>query len=290
MLTTFIILKQHEAGSPQAFLNKELKARGYSIQTYSTLEGGYYCRPNPWQLASYGRIVTKAMYRHDNTELLLRLLHCGISPNACNKFGESIVHLVSRRGHDELLQTLMDSGCSIKVSDDYGRTPLHDACWQSTPSWKTLHHILENDPRLVHMLDVRGSTPLAYVKSVNYEKVIKFLESVMDEFWPKRELEGQSLELAPPFTLKPPHSIPLRVPHMPLSLHQIQMIANGEMDLDEAVTYLAQGSDDSDSSYYSSDDDDSSYGSDSDDEFDDKELAEVCMLTGNLGLKQYCVR
>lgn len=137
------------------------------------------------------------------------------------------------------------------------------------------------------MLDIRGTTPLAYVKKENYEKFIKFLESVMDEIWPKRDLEGESLEPPPPFTLKPPHSIPLRVPHTSLSLVQIQMVAKGDLDVEEAIMYLATTSDDNDSSYCSSD---SSYGSDSEYDFDDKELAEVCMLTGNLGLKEYCIR
>jgi hypothetical protein len=135
------------------------------------------------------------------------------------------------------------------------------------------------------MLDIRGTTPLAYVKKENYEKFIKFLESVMDKLWPKRD--GGSVEPPPAFTLKPPHSIPLRIPHNSLTLEQIQMVAKGDMELEEAIMFLAHNSDDDDSSYCSSD---SSYGSDSEYDFDDKELAEVCMLTGNLGLREYCVR
>lgn len=282
--------------SPQAFLENELKARGYSTKQYNTIETGYYCNPNPLQLASYGRIVTKAMYRPDNTKGLGDLLTCGISPNACNKFGESIVHLVSRRGHRDLLLMLIDSGASLKISDDYGRTPLHDACWQSVPNFPTVRLILEADRHLVNLKDVRGTTPLAYVKPQNFAKWINFLKSVMDEFWPVRNVEKDGPDPLPPFCLKKPNSVPLRVPHLVLTLEQIQMVASGDIAVEEAL-YLAQMSDDdgADDDFYSSEEgDDSESGEDDSDDSDDssydddeEELMELCMITGKLNMKDY---
>mmetsp|Transcript_42822 Transcript_42822/g.103561 ORF Transcript_42822/g.103561 Transcript_42822/m.103561 type:complete len:397 (+) Transcript_42822:167-1357(+) len=284
--------KKVESGSPQHYLNKELKRRGYNLKSYATLESGYYTHPNEHQLASYGRIVTKAMYQPNNTKALGLLLECGISPNACNKFGESIVHLVCRRGHYDLLTMLMDGGCSIKVSDDYGRTPLHDACWQSKPNFDVIRLIFQTDKHLVKMRDIRGTTPLSYVKEENFVKWNEFLASIMDEFWPRRNPTTDGAEPPPPLTMKRPNSINLREHNLPLTIDQISMLSSGKMTTEEAQLLAMDDdstfdSDDSGDSYFDSDDS-SFYDSDSD--FDEAELEEVCMLAGNFNLKEYCVR
>ncbi|CAJ1966053.1 unnamed protein product [Cylindrotheca closterium] len=283
--------KKIETGSPQAFLNKELKRRGYNLKSYATLESGYYTHPNEHQLASYGRIVTKAMYQPNNTKALGTLLECGISPNACNKFGESIVHLVCRRGHYDLLTMLMDAGCSIKVSDDYGRTPLHDACWQSKPNFDVIRLIFQTDKHLVRMRDIRGTTPLSYVKEENFIKWNEFLASIMDEFWPRRNPTTDGEQAPPPLTTMRPNSIQLREKDIPLTINQVSMLSAGDMTVEEAQL-LAMDDDstfDSDESETYYDSDDSSF-YDSDSDFDEAELEEVCMLAGNFNLKEYCVR
>lgn len=281
--------KKLDIRSPQAFLHKELKRRGYNLKSYATLDSGYYSHPNEHQLASYGRIVTKAMYQPNNTKVLEALLDCGVSPNACNKFGESIVHLVCRRGHCKLLEMLMDTGCTIKVSDDYGRTPLHDACWQARPNFEVVKLMFQTDKHLVRMRDIRGSTPLYYVKEENFAKWNEFLASIMDEFWPRRNDAVEGVEAPPPMTMKRPNSMPLRVPHLLLTNDQIAMLANGDMTIEEAQIL---GMDDdstvgSEASEVSYDSDDSSI-CDTDSEFDNAELDEVCMLAGNCNIQEYC--
>jgi ankyrin repeat protein len=283
--------KKIPTGSPQAFINKELKRRGYNLKSYATLESAYYTHPNAHQLASYGRIVTKAMYQPNNTKVLGTLLECGISPNACNKFGESIVHLVCRRGHYDLLTMLMDAGCSIKVSDDYGRTPLHDACWQSKPNFEVIRLILQTDKDLIRMRDIRGTTPLSYVKKENFVAWNEFLLTIMDEFWPRRNPDTDGPEEPPALTEQRPNTIQLREHNIPLTIDQIGMLATGQMTVEEAQL-LAMDDDstfdsDDSSSYYDSDD--SSF-YDSDSSFDEAELEEVCMLAGNFNMKEYCVR
>ena len=96
------------------------KDRGYSTKKYSSLEGGYYCRPTPLQQASYGSHINLAIRSGDGS-LLRRMMDAGLSPNPCNNYGESLVHMVCRRGDHKLLRVLLEAGCSLQVTDDYGR-------------------------------------------------------------------------------------------------------------------------------------------------------------------------
>ena len=63
LLTTHFLsrLQLLDQQSPQAFLDNEIAKRGYSVKKYSSLEGGYYCRPTPLQQASYGSRVSLAI-------------------------------------------------------------------------------------------------------------------------------------------------------------------------------------------------------------------------------------
>ena len=105
---------QQEVSSPQAFLDRMISACGYCTKMFSSLEGGYYCKPTPLQKASYG-IRTVQAVRSSDAALLTKLLQCGLSPNPCNAFGESIVHMACRRGDFEILQVLVNAGCSLHL-------------------------------------------------------------------------------------------------------------------------------------------------------------------------------
>jgi ankyrin repeat protein len=76
------------------------------------------------------------------------MLTCGISPNACNKYGESLPHKVCKSGQDKLLQVFLNGGADIQVSDGAGRTPMHDACYGSKPSFKTFELFFKARPQL----------------------------------------------------------------------------------------------------------------------------------------------
>jgi hypothetical protein len=260
---------------------------------YSTLEGGYHCRPNPLQLASFGNHLNQAV-RQSDTKLLVQLLHCGLSPNACNKFGESIVHSVCRRGDVDALQTLLAGECSLQVSDDYGRTPLHDACWQSdNPCFDTVRRILEPDKNLICLKDIRGATPLSYVKKESHAQWIDFLMSEFDRFWPA---DGTGNQSPPPLTLQLPHYFPLPSQITNLSLEVISLIAHGQLPTtnqkllaalvrvvkDEPMEgcYSESGGCASDSYYSDSDDSydsDFCYDSDDDEDFDlgEEDLSDI---------------
>merc|ERR1712125_283841 len=109
-----------------------------------------------------------------------RLLQC------CNKFGESVIHLTCRRGSYDILNFLIDEAkVSILVRDDSGRTPLHDACWTSTPNYDLITLLLEHCPDLLLISDNRNFTPLNYVPSVLWTKWSKYLEEKKHLLRPK---------------------------------------------------------------------------------------------------------
>ena len=256
-----------------------LQERGYSTEKYSSLEGGYYCRPTAYQQASYGIRINQAV-RASDTKLIRRLLDCGLSPNPCNTYGESTTHMISRRGNPLILRIFLEAGCSLQVTDDYGRTPLHDACWKAEPDFGMVELIMGSDIHLFKLLDCRGAAPLSYVKKENYGVWIEFLKSKLDRYWPVRDVTLEGEERPPPLTKRQPHSLPVPDPVNHLPLDVAAMVANGRMEPEEAL-YLDdeedEDDDDDDSSY---DSDDSDYSSSDESDFDGEEMLELCRLAG----------
>eukprot|EP00980_Cylindrotheca_fusiformis_P003604 scaffold809_cov118-Cylindrotheca_fusiformis.AAC.2 len=265
-----VVEKKYPDDSPQAFLEKELVARGYSTKKYVSLEGGYYSRPTLLQKASFGSIVNEAINTSD-AALLRRLLDAGLSPNPCNDFGESLVHRICRRGDHKLLTVLLEKGCCLQIADDYGRTPLHDALWNANPSAEVLNLILKTDKHLIQLMDCRGFVPLDYVRKEAYGDVIEYFKAHMDEFYPPRDASAGE-EAAPPLTKKKPDSTPVPDPRLALTPQTAALVANGEIEPEDAIEW----DDVSDDSEYDSDD--SYY--DSEDDYDDEEMAEFCMRAG----------
>ncbi|CAJ1966045.1 unnamed protein product [Cylindrotheca closterium] len=223
--------------NPQEYLDQELAARGYSVKRYPSLPTGYHCPPNPLQLASFGNHLNQAV-RQKDPQLLRDLMKLGVSPNACNKFGESIVHSVCRRGEAEKLQILLDHNCSIQVSDDYGRTPLHDACWQTDdPDFDTVRILLAIDRDLMFLTDIRGSTALTYVKKENHPAWISFLQKEMDHYWPKGGMDNK--QRVPPLTKEKPGSRQLPSQITNLGLDIISLLATGQLSATEPRLLLA---------------------------------------------------
>lgn len=226
-----------------------------------------------------------------------RMLHAGLSPNACNAHGESLLHMICRRGNLPLFRVLLDnataaSGASVdlQVADDYGRTPMHDCCWASTPSFEIAKYLLETDVTLLFLRDARGSLPLQYVAKSNWGMWNKFLEDfVLEKLFPEHDgSRGQHKNsLAkdngsanrdfgiPTLCLQEPDSRPVRDPKHCIPASLANMVATGTMhpyevmlamtafEVDETVLDTKSECDDSDkydSDGYSSDDDDSSSG------------------------------
>lgn len=222
--------------SPQTFLDRMIKSRGYCTRNFCSLEGGYYCKPTELQKASYGIRIVQAV-RASNVELLKSLLNCGLSPNPCNKFGESVVHMVCRRGDYKLLKVLVDNGCSLQVTDDFGRTPLHDACWTAKPNFEIVQLILDTDERLLHLVDCRGSSPLSYVKREHWSKWIAFFKSKQEIYWKPRKVEDVGEEPPPPLVSEAPHSRPIKDPKNAISVETAEKISSGKMNLNEFAAH-----------------------------------------------------
>lgn len=219
--------------SPQQLLDRIHLARGYSLENYVSLQGGYHSKPTELQQASYGTKLVEAVRKVDPL-LLRRLLQAGLSRNPCNAFGESLLHMVCRRGDIELLREMLNAGSSVQVADDYGRTPLHDACWTTTPNFDIITEILNVDIRLFRILDCRGASPLSYIKKENWVQWIQFFHSTINKFWPPRDKVATGEEPPPALVMLPPNSRPIPDPPNALSIEAATMVANGRLDPDVA--------------------------------------------------------
>jgi ankyrin repeat protein len=284
-----VVKKKYPADSPQAFLDNELKARGYSLKKYVSMEGGYYSKPTLLQKASFGSTMNDAIITSD-APLLRRLLDAGLSPNPCNAFGESLIHRVCRRGDHKLLSLFLEKGCSLQITDDYGRTPLHDAMWKADPSPEVVSLILNNDKHLIRLMDIRGFVPLDYVRKEAWPDVIEILKSKMDEFFPQRDANAGN-EGHPPLTKKKPDSTPIPDPRMGLSPQSAALVANGEITPEDGLDWDEESDSEYDSDDSYSDSDDESIGSkDGEDYYDDEdELTEFCMRAGGpLAIARNC--
>ena len=222
-----------ETINPQTYLDSVLKARGYDVNNYCSLESAYYCKPTAHQKASYGNMLVQAV-RNSDTKLLTSLLSSGLSRNPCNTFGESIVHMVCRRGELDLLRVMMKSGTSLQVSDDFGRTPLHDACWTAEPNFDVVDLILRTDSRLLRICDCRGASPLSYVKRDNWPSWVDYLNCRKDEFWPPRDVGKVGVEGPPDLVGEAPHTRPIPDPDDAAPLEIVTMVASGRLGPEEA--------------------------------------------------------
>jgi Ankyrin repeats (many copies) len=231
--------------TPQQYLESLLRSRGYSVQYYDVMLTAYYNKPSPFQEASYGVHIVDVVRRNDS-QTLDRLLSLGLSPNACNCYGESLVHLACRRGNFQSLQTMIDFNCNIQVSDDYGRTPFHDLCWASEPSFQSAAILLEIDSRMLFMKDCRGSSPLAYARQEHWADWIKFLESRKDEYWPK---QGHEFKQGPPQLAElHANSQPIADPENAIGIKLAALVSSGKMTIDEAELMKTTVNDDESSS------------------------------------------
>jgi ankyrin repeat protein len=125
---------------------------------------------------SYDTEVTKAVRSLDLAELKA-LYKKGRSFQCGNRFGESLLHMACRRGSVEVVQFFLECNVSINCVDDMGRTPLHDAMWNSVAQVELVDLIVSISPNLLFMSDIRGHTPLEYCRREHWFTWNKFLEA-----------------------------------------------------------------------------------------------------------------
>jgi Ankyrin repeats (3 copies) len=257
--------------SPQTFLDSLLRSRGYSTLRFKTLQTAYSSQPTALQLASYNVYLITLLRQHE-VETFRAVMTSGISPNPCNKWGESLVHTICRRGEYEFVKVMIcDAKTSVQVSDDHGRTPLHDALWNNTPSYETIKLLLDCDVNMLFLTDAHGATPLSYVRSTHWPACIDFIKRHADLYWPvltKTQQHGQQPQ--PPLTQQEPNSRPIPDPKLALTLEMATMVSAGKITPAQAEYFCSVTSEDDDDEEEEGDSDIS----DSDDDDDDDDDAE----------------
>ena len=196
-----------------------------------------------------------------------RMINAGLSPNACNNHGESILHMVCRRGNMPLFQIMLDAGVDLQVVDDYGRSPMHDCCWASSPSFEIARILLKKDPALLFLRDVRGALPLSYVTKSNWGGWNKFIEKTIDEIFPE---SSRNKDLIPELCLRDPNTRPVANPKHCIPSSLANMVATGTMHPYE-VMLAVTGTEDDATVVSNSDHSKSDADSDSDDSIDQRE-------------------
>jgi hypothetical protein len=240
--------------------------------------------PTELQLVSYDVHILKMVIRDKDEHKVRDMLTCGISPNACNKYGESLLHKVCKSGQDKLLQVFLDCDADIQVCDGAGRTPMHDACHGSKPSFKTFELLLKEDPYLVHMMDGGATLPLSYVRKDQYGAWNAFLASILDVYWNPRDA-STSNQCPPPLSLEKANSRPAADPEQPLSYELAALVSSGRMKPEDAIEAQMEAEEtDEDETTLNSDDD---YDDDDEIDFDDAEMAELAELRN---LTQFLVK
>jgi hypothetical protein len=210
--------------SPQDYLDGMVHSRGYSNERYSALSTGYYNRPSPLQLASYGVYVIDLIQCND-IESMKDVLDLGLSPNACNGFNQSIVHTTCRLSNIDMLSILLQYGCTVH---DFGRTPLHDACWAPIPIFPLIEKLLDSDCNLLFVADSRGILPLSSIQKGHWSEWLQFLQSKKDQYWPKDGTATTATRQEVRHCL--PNSRPIddpKISYLPLS--RAQMVAQGQL-------------------------------------------------------------
>lgn len=113
----------------------------------------------------------------DDVESLRALHHSGEIMQTSNRFGESLLHTSCRRGFVDIVRFFInEAGVSPRVRDDMGRTPMHDACWSSSPpNHDIMKLLITSAPELLLSKDRRGHSPFDYARREYWPHWVAFL-------------------------------------------------------------------------------------------------------------------
>jgi len=173
---------QHASpANPVDFIFEAFKANGSANRVMKSIESPAFShRPTDDEIASYSLEVVNAI-RSRSLEKLKELHKEGRSLQCCNRFGEALIHMACRRGYTDIVKFMVgQAGVSLYVHDDFGRTPLHYACWTPEPNFELLGFLIQQEPELLLMSDVRGHLPFNYVRKEHWKGWVKFLKERED--------------------------------------------------------------------------------------------------------------
>jgi hypothetical protein len=166
--------------NPDEFLQALLSLKGRTVQYQSAASlsaKGFFPKITDDFSQGYTMELVTAV-RNDDVAALRRIqeenparsLLCG------SKFGDSIIHLACRRNCVKVLEFLLcEMDLSPQLVCDYGRTPLHDALWNTKLNERILTLLLNKCPELLFVTDNRGSTPLSYTPRDQWKYICRFL-------------------------------------------------------------------------------------------------------------------
>ena len=169
-----------KAINPETFLNKLLENRGYDTSTISAPP--FRPPPSSKQMQDYNTDFIHVI-RHSDLRRLQTFHEKGTSMTACNAYSESILHMACRRANMDVVDFILHNGGDLGVVDDFGRTPLHDACWRMQPRFDIITLILDKNLDLLRTRDIRGSTPLSYVRQDNWLEWCAYLFYQKEKYW-----------------------------------------------------------------------------------------------------------
>lgn len=164
------IEKQLDLTNPHNLLLSYLREDGYKayMRKSSTLTD-FFLELKSEHIEAYSAELVKAV--RDRNIPLLRAIHAeGKTLQCSNRFGESLVHMACRRGYTDVVRFLIkEADVTLRVKDDFGRTPLHDACWSANPNFDLMDLIINHDPDLLLIEDIRGHSPFSYARRDHWE-------------------------------------------------------------------------------------------------------------------------
>ena len=151
------------------------KENGFDMKAVDLLSQLPFVKPTPEMINEY-QPDKISLVRKMDMEGVRGLYTNGASFDACNRFGESLIHMACRRGCLEMVEFLVrEAKVSLFIRDDYGRTMLHDAFWTSSPNYELVSLLIKEIPEFLCVRDVRGHTPLDYVRKGDFASWCTFL-------------------------------------------------------------------------------------------------------------------
>lgn len=147
-----------------------------SSASKSVTQDSYYLSYSEDHLQAYTTDKVNAVQCND-VPALRSLLDAGHLMQASNRFGESLLHTSCRRGFADVVDFFVgEARVCPRVRDDMGRTPMHDACWSSSPpNHDIMKMLICAAPELLLSKDKRGHSPFDYARREYWPNWVAFL-------------------------------------------------------------------------------------------------------------------
>lgn len=161
------------------------RENGHDMRNVDLIQQLPFIKPSEAMIKAYEPDKINVVRKRDLAAV--RALHAkGACFDACNRFGESLIHMASRRGCKEMVEFLVrEAKVSIFVRDDYGRNILHDAFWTPEPNFDLITLLIGEVPEFLCVRDVRGHTPLDYVRKSDFAVWCDYLLNKKDMLVPR---------------------------------------------------------------------------------------------------------